>query len=111
MANDNIKRCNFCGKPETKVKYVFSADNNHICDECVTLCSNILMQQMDMKNTDLKAELDYESGVSLHTPKEIKEVLDQYIIGQDQAKISLAVAVYNHYKRIMALDEAEEDSV
>lgn len=109
MANDNIKRCNFCGKPETKVKYVFSADNNHICDECVVLCYNLLNQQIDMKNNNITAEFENELGIQLRTPAEIKAVLDEYIIGQDQAKISLAVAVYNHYKRIIAFEDNGED--
>jgi ATP-dependent Clp protease ATP-binding subunit ClpX len=111
MANDNIKRCNFCGKPETKVKYVFSADNNHICDECVVLCYNLLNQQLEMKNNDITAEFDNDLGIQLHTPAEIKAVLDEYIIGQDQAKVSLSVAVYNHYKRILALEDEDDDDV
>ena len=109
MANDNIKRCSFCGKPETKVQYIFSSDNNHICDECVVLCYNLLNKQLEMKNNDITAEFADDGGVQLHTPAEIKAVLDEYIIGQDQAKISLAVAVYNHYKRILSLEEHGED--
>lgn len=108
MANDNVKRCNFCGKPETKVKYVFSADNNHICDECVVLCYKLLNQQAELKNNTLEAELE-EDGITLRTPAEIKAVLDEYIIGQEEAKISLSVAVYNHYKRILALGESDTD--
>ncbi|MCD7742645.1 MAG: ATP-dependent Clp protease ATP-binding subunit ClpX [Ruminococcus sp.] len=112
MANDDIKRCIFCGKPETKVKYIFSADNNHICDECVTLCYNLLSQQSTESNVDLSSEIeDYKDGIVLHTPVEIKAVLDEYIIGQDEAKISLAVAVYNHYKRILSLEDTNQDDV
>jgi ATP-dependent Clp protease ATP-binding subunit ClpX len=111
MANDNIKRCNFCGKPETRVKYVFSADNNHICDECVELCYNLLGQQLEMKNKSLTEELKRENGIQLHTPGEIKTVLDEYVIGQEQAKIALSVAVYNHYKRILSLDDDADDDV
>ncbi len=108
MATGSIKRCNFCGKPETKVKYVFSADNNHICDECVTLCFNLLSQQTTSSNTDISSEVD-DNSIVLRTPKEIKDVLDEYIIGQEDAKISLAVAVYNHYKRILTLDDNKKD--
>ncbi|SDA23610.1 ATP-dependent Clp protease ATP-binding subunit ClpX [Ruminococcus sp. YE71] len=108
MAIESIKRCNFCGKPETKVKYVFSADNNHICDECVTLCYNLLSQQSTLSNTDISAEFE-EEGIVLRTPAEIKAVLDEYIIGQEDAKISLSVAVYNHYKRILSLEDEDND--
>ena len=111
MANDIYKRCNFCGKPETKVKYVFSADNNHICDECVMLCYNLLMQQNDQGGvTDISAELETDNGITMRTPAEIKKVLDEYIIGQEQAKIALSVAVYNHYKRILSLEEGDEEN-
>ena len=110
MANDFYKRCNFCGKPETKVKYVFSADNNHICDECVMLCYNLLMQQNEQGGvTDITAELDVDNGITMRTPAEIKKVLDEYIIGQEQAKVALSVAVYNHYKRILSLDDDSND--
>lgn len=110
MANDTIKRCNFCGKPETRVKYVFSADNNHICNECVLLCYELLGQQMELKSGDITAELIKDEGVQLHTPAEIKSVLDEYVIGQEQAKIALSVAVYNHYKRILSLGEDDEEN-
>ncbi|MCR5123380.1 MAG: ATP-dependent Clp protease ATP-binding subunit ClpX [Ruminococcus sp.] len=110
MANDFYKRCNFCGKPETKVKYVFSADNNHICDECVMLCYNLLMQQNEEGgNTDISTELDIDNGITMRTPAEIKKVLDEYVIGQEQAKIALSVAVYNHYKRILTLDDDDNN--
>ncbi len=109
MAIESIKRCNFCGKPETKVKFVFSADKYHICDECVTLCYNLLSQQSNLSSsTDISAEFADE-GITLRTPAEIKSVLDEYIIGQDEAKVSLAVAVYNHYKRILSLESEDND--
>ncbi|MCD8096242.1 MAG: ATP-dependent Clp protease ATP-binding subunit ClpX [Ruminococcus sp.] len=114
MANETIKKCDFCGKPETKVKYIFSADSNHICDECVTLCYNLLSRQtMLTEETELGAAVDEEEyGITLHTPIEIKNVLDEYIIGQDEAKIALSVAVYNHYKRVLShYDEENENDV
>lgn len=107
MANDNI--CDFCKRSEKKFKMLFSADGNvHICDECVMLCYNMLVdKKMALDDDFVEAELEIpdDSGLKLHTPMEIKAVLDEYIIGQDEAKISLAVAVYNHYKRISSLDK------
>lgn len=111
MANDVIKRCDFCGKPETKARNMFSAGDNNICDECVVYCYGILSEQgitpapkqVKMKNSA------QDNKITLKKPAEIKAVLDEYVIGQDDAKISLAVAVYNHYKRIMSLDDDSDD--
>mgnify|MGYP000945484654 CR=1 FL=1 len=95
--NDEKKsiRCSFCGKHEDEVERIIAGPGAYICNECVELCSTILHEEM------------YETGSSeltvpdhLPTPKEIKEYMDGYIIGQDEAKIALSVAVYNHYKRI-----------
>ena len=92
---EKLIRCSFCGKTQAQVKRIMSGPNAYICNECVELCSTILHEEM------------YETGSSeltvpdhLPTPKEIKEYMDGYIIGQDEAKIALSVAVYNHYKRI-----------
>ncbi len=99
--NDGIKRCSFCGKPESKVKNMFSAPNVNICDECVLYCYEILAEQEGLTAdfTDRKAH-SKNSEVKLTKPVEIKKILDEYVIGQDEAKITLAVSVYNHYKRI-----------
>ena len=93
---DKLIRCSFCGKTQGQVQRILSGPNNvYICNECVELCGSLLHEDMyELQDHDLpKPE-------HLPTPKEIKEYMDGYIIGQDRAKIALSVAVYNHYKRI-----------
>ena len=85
--------CDFCGKEITEVKKIFSSEVSHICDECVTMCSKVLEKELIK---DSKKE--FQKGLSV--PIKIKEHLDDYVIGQDEAKKILAVALYNHYKRI-----------
>lgn len=112
MANDVIKRCDFCGKPETKVKNMFSSGDNHICDECVLFCYDILAEQgiaTAPKQVKFQDKKEKDNKITLKKPAEIKAFLDEYVIGQEEAKISLSVAVYNHYKRIMALDDDSDD--
>ncbi len=92
--------CSFCGKKESEVKRIISGNNTFICNECIELCNGILSD--DFLDAGFEAE-----AMELPKPKEIKEVLDQYVIGQDDAKKILSVAVYNHYKRI----EQEESEV
>lgn len=104
-SNDTLRRCNFCGKIETKVKNIFSAGNVNICNECVMFCYEILVKQ-DPSIALPEEEKNLE--VNLTKPVEIKTFLDEYVIGQDSAKISLAVAVYNHYKRIMSMDAGDD---
>lgn len=103
-SNDGIKRCDFCGKPENRVKSLFSAGDVHICDECVLFCYDILEEKSLVKSS--KSGIDFD--IKLTKPAEIKKVLDQYVIGQDDAKLTLSVAVYNHYKRLLANDESED---
>ena len=102
MANDTIRKCSFCGKPEDKVRTLFSAGTSHICDECVLYCYNVLAEQEGLPTTKQrgKGKNAADSGITLKKPAEIKAVLDEYVIGQEEAKIALSVAVYNHYKRI-----------
>ena len=96
-------RCSFCGSSENEVSKLFSGiDGALICDRCIESCFNILELSKEHIKSALPSELSEES---LLTPKEIKEKLDEYVIGQDETKKILAVAVYNHYKRI--LDNAE----
>lgn len=104
--NDGIKRCNFCGKPETKVRNMFSAPNVNICDECVLYCYEILEEQLGLEPSSVVSSKNKSKNaeVKLTKPVEIKKILDEYVIGQEEAKISLAVSVYNHYKRIMNED-------
>ena len=114
MANDTMKKCLFCGKPENKVRNMFSAGNNHICDECVLFCYDILEEQGSVspraKVTEKKKNKTADNGgITLKKPAEIKAVLDEYVIGQDDAKIALSVAVYNHYKRILTLEDDSDD--
>ena len=115
MANDVYKRCNFCGKSEAKVRNMFSAGVYNICDECVIYCYDILADQGIVLPRDSlmpefgETEEKALGSITLKKPAEIKAVLDEYVIGQDDAKKALAVAVYNHYKRIMTLDDNADD--
>ncbi len=113
MANNDPKKCCFCGKPENKVTSMFSAGNTHICDECVLYCYDLLAEQNGLpssKSRMSKKNMNNErlSFVDLKKPAQIKAVLDQYVIGQDDAKIALSVAVYNHYKRILSLTDDDD---
>lgn len=106
MSGDNgIKKCDFCGKPENRVKSLFSAGDTHICDECVLFCYDIL----DEKGYLDKPMSTVSSDITLTKPSDIKKALDEYVIGQDEAKIALAVAVYNHYKRVLNIGNSEDD--
>jgi ATP-dependent Clp protease ATP-binding subunit ClpX len=104
MTSDKHLRCSFCGKSKESVKKFISGPNVYICNECISLCNEILAEEEEREAQD--------SVVPSPTPEEIKEVLDQYVIGQELAKRALAVAVYNHYKRVNhqgVLDEVEID--
>ncbi|MDT8435465.1 MAG: ATP-dependent Clp protease ATP-binding subunit ClpX [Gemmatimonadota bacterium] len=92
MAGDKHLRCSFCGKSKDSVKKFISGPNVYICNECISLCNEILAEEEDREAAAEIAEV--------LSPEEIKGVLDEYVIGQEDAKKSLAVAVYNHYKRI-----------
>ena len=102
MANskDGV-RCSFCGKSEGQVRRIIAGPGVFICSDCVDLCCEILSEEEDgEENEKLFGEDIGEPGISLLKPAEIKAALDEYVIGQDEAKKALAVAVYNHYKRI-----------
>lgn len=86
-------KCSFCGKTQEQVKRLVAGPGVYICDECIELCSEIIEEEFE----DIKADTDLSE---IPKPKDIKAILDQYVIGQDGAKKSLSVAVYNHYKRI-----------
>ena len=95
--NDKI-RCSFCNKTEDQVHKLIAGPNGvYICDECVEICSEIIEDEMDEEYAP-----DGVYAINLQKPMEIKDFLDEYVIGQDEAKKALAVAVYNHYKRIMS---------
>ena len=96
MAGEKTIRCSFCGKRQEQVKRMMSGPNGvFICNECVELCNSLIREDMYETNAPM-----YHDPEKLPTPREIKEYMDNYIIGQEEAKISLSVAVYNHYKRI-----------
>lgn len=97
-ASDDIVRCSFCNKPQSQVRKLIAGPNGaYICDECIEVCSEIIEEEFEYD--DDRREFD---DINLLTPEEIKAFLDEYVIGQDEAKKVLSVAVYNHYKRIMA---------
>ena len=100
MANfegEDVK-CSFCGKDSSQVERIIAGPDAYICNECVSLCDEII-------NAEVKFDENYfdENGeVALSTPAEINDFLNEYVIGQDAAKKTLAVAVYNHYKRTVS---------
>ena len=96
--------CSFCGKPQDQVRRLVAGPGVYICDECIALCEDIIREEFA---ADERAE-EYELA-ELPKPKEIAETLAQYVIGQDSAKKNLAVAVYNHYKRINNADMTDDD--
>ena len=99
MANDKPRsvRCSFCGKAQENVRKIVAGPGVYICDECVELCNSIIEAEL---YEDEKAGYTLNELNNLPTPQEIKNILDDYVIGQDEAKRTLSVAVYNHYKRI-----------
>ncbi len=97
----DLLKCNFCGKSQKQVKKLIAGPGVYICDECIDLCNEIIEEE-------LNEAVESPVGGELPKPKEIYDFLDQYVIGQDPAKKSLSVAVYNHYKRVQA--EAREKS-
>jgi ATP-dependent Clp protease ATP-binding subunit ClpX len=103
MSHDKHLRCSFCGKSKDSVRKFISGPSVYICNECIALCNEILAEDEEREVA--------EQITQVPTPREIKGILDQYVIGQDPAKKALAVAVYNHYKRINAATSAREDDV
>lgn len=102
MANDDLKErgisCSFCGKPQNEARRLIAGPGVYICDECIELCMSILENETNLSNRKQNYNGD-ASGV-LPKPEEIKRQMDEYVIGQEDAKVALSVAVYNHYKRI-----------
>jgi len=88
-------RCSFCNKTQDQVRKLIAGPNVFICDECIDICAEIIEEEFS-------DDYDSETGINLLKPREIKDFLDDYVIGQDEAKKVLAVAVYNHYKRVLA---------
>ncbi|MCR5595734.1 MAG: ATP-dependent Clp protease ATP-binding subunit ClpX [Lachnospiraceae bacterium] len=105
--NDKVK-CSFCGKSQNEVKKLISGPAGvYICDECVEICVDIL----DDYVTDDEPEEIESSDINLLKPAQIKEFLDEYVIGQDEAKKVLSVSVYNHYKRVMSSEKEDSDDI
>lgn len=112
MPNDDniikrMARCSFCGKSEAMVHRLIEGPGVYICDECIELCNNLIEQSADASYNLHKSR---SSDTPLPTPQQIKDKLDEYVVGQDEAKKTLSVAVYNHYKRIYSgRDESNND--
>ena len=102
-----LRQCSFCGRTEEDVSLLIpSRDGScYICDNCISLCAEFIDEQFATQSEEEGAELTFDT---LPRPKDIKAMLDEYVIGQDDAKLALAVAVYNHYKRILTLDQAKK---
>ena len=101
--SSELLKCSFCGKSQKQVKKLIAGPGVYICDECIELCNEIIIEELSENSNFTLTELP--------KPHEIFEFLNQYVIGQDRAKKSLSVAVYNHYKRIQAGDSKKDDSI
>ena len=101
MSHDKHLRCSFCGKSKDSVRKFISGPSVYICNECIALCNEILAEDEEREVA--------EAITQVPTPQEIKDMLDQYVIGQEKAKKALAVAVYNHYKRINSATLRDDD--
>ena len=102
--NENLRHCSFCNRNENQVQFLIPSPTGHyICDSCIEICNEIIY---DHTHADSDFSLNADN---LPRPAEIKETLDKYIIGQDKAKVSLSVAVYNHYKRLLYKDAKKKD--
>ena len=99
--NGGTIRCSFCGKTQDQVRRLVAGPNAYICNECILLCQEIVSDDVDSVNAS--------GEIEIKTPQEIKEVLDQYMVGQEAAKKALSVAVYNHYKRIRFMGNKKND--
>jgi ATP-dependent Clp protease ATP-binding subunit ClpX len=99
-------RCSFCGKSAEQVEKIITGPGVHICNECVSMCDNILAEERVKESADSVDSSGSAAVSELPIPAEIREHLDSYVIGQDEAKIALAVAVYNHYKRVSVVGDS-----
>lgn len=106
--------CSFCGRSSSEVERLIKGfDECYICDDCIETCFSLLEEQEILSDNKTKKKKNNgknsKNQINLIPPKQIKEYLDQYVIGQDSAKITLSVAVYNHYKRILCLDDVDDE--
>ena len=109
MAEDNTPQCSFCGKEKSEVKQLIAADDANICNECIELCTDLIADSAQDGDDDSDIDTSWVNK-KLPTPKELRAKLDEYVIGQDAAKKALAVAVYNHYKRLKVSQTLANDS-
>ncbi len=100
--NNRVIKCSFCGKPQEVVKKIIAGPGVYICDECISLCQDIIDEEVFDNEEEILEQVD------MPIPAEIKKVLDEYVIGQEEAKKTLSVAVYNHYKRINNIDVIDD---
>ncbi|HMP88339.1 MAG TPA: ClpX C4-type zinc finger protein, partial [Lacibacter sp.] len=103
MAKNNLLHCSFCGRNRDEVKILIAGQEGHICENCVEHAQEIIQQELQLKSENALSNFK----LNVKKPIEIKRFLDEYIIGQDEAKKVLAVAVYNHYKRLRQKSESE----
>ena len=110
MSDNNRKICGFCGRPSPHLtRLTIEGNTIDFCDECIALCCEISdVYSASLEEVSEEAHTE-EKKIALPTPKDIKAELDKYVIGQNDAKIVLSVAIYNHYKRINALSDKEAD--
>ena len=112
FGNESDLRCSFCGKPQSQAKRLIAGNGVYICDTCVELCMNIIEDEDALQRGKVSVKrTNGEEEKVLPKPQEIKKMLDAYVIGQDDAKMTLAVAVYNHYKRIFFNSEENDVEV
>jgi len=100
--------CSFCGRPENNVSKMIAGRDAFICSDCIELCADMLGLNLNINDGEFADTPDESLDINMYTPHEIKNFLDDYIIGQERAKIALSVAVYNHYKRILNLDDTDD---
>ena len=106
MAKDDVLECSFCGRKKPETDLLIAGLDAHICDKCIEQAHGIVMEEIaENKTSSLSSEL------ILKKPREIKEFIDQYMIGQDESKRVMAVAVYNHYKRLLQPVSKDEDDI
>lgn len=113
MAKKNVLHCSFCGRPREEVKILIAGQESHICENCIESARDIVEQELSMLGEPLPAKNKNATGkkLSVRKPKEITSFLNDYVIGQEDAKKILAVAVYNHYKRITQKTKVTDDDV
>src|SRR5260221_13964726 len=103
-SGDKLLYCSFCGKSQHEVKKLIAGPSVFICDECIELCNDIIRDEVPADGADAKT-----AKSDLPVPSEIKGSLDQYVIGQEVAKRTLSVAVYNHYKRLKHMSRTKDE--